>query len=386
MKWDDQQKCQELDASLFRMDDEGQPLVIDNGSGQCKAGFASDEAPRSVFPSIVGYPKHPEPKSFFNKDTYAGDEAWEKASILILKCPIEHGIVTDWDDMQKIWHRAYYYQLRVDPAEHPVLLTEAPLNPKVNREKLIQIQFEVFDTPACYLGIDAVLSLYGSGRTTAIVLDVGEGVTHTVPIYDGRPLPHAILRVNLGGRALDDWMGRLIYESPIGSQTFVRDNEIYRGAKETLGYVSLNFEDEIQKPHPTIELDSYGDLIGNEPFRCTELLFKPYLNRFKCAGIDQTLFDSITRCDPGIQKQFYEQIVLSGGTTMFKGFPERIEKEIISLAPKGTNVQVIAPAMRKFASWIGGSVLASQDDFPQLVITRKEYDEAGAGIVHQKCP
>ena len=115
-----------------------QTVVIDNGSGMVKAGFAGEDQPRAVFPAVVGRPKQRAIAGMTTKDMYLGEEAEQKRGILNLKYPISNGIVESWDDMENVWNHTFYNELRVNPSECTgVLLTEAPRNPRLNREKMV---------------------------------------------------------------------------------------------------------------------------------------------------------------------------------------------------------------------------------------------------------
>lgn len=370
-----------------------QPVVIDNGTGVVKAGFAGDERPKSLFPTYVGRPKHTKIMvGAVEGDHFVGSRAEELKGLLKIQHPMEHGVVTNWADMEHIWNHLYS-DLKIQAEEHPVLLTEAPLNPRKNREKAAEIFFETFNVPALFISMQAVLSLYASGRTTGIVLDSGDGVTHTVPVYEGFAMPHAIMRIDVAGRDITDHLQLLLRKGGYNFSTSA-EREIVRTIKESACYVAFDpaKEEELletDKASKPVQLsyklpDGNTIELGSERFRAPEPLFHPDLVGEEYMGIHECVVTSIKRADLDLRKTLYANIVLSGGSTLFPGFGDRLLNEVKKLAPKDVKIKISAPPERKYSTWIGGSILASLANFRKMWISHEEYDEDGANVVHRK--
>lgn len=363
----------------------GTGVVIDNGSDTCKAGFVGLHAPNSVFPSVVGRPKRG--LKIECKETYVGGEVQAKREILAIHYPIEHGIIINWDSMELIWHHVYSNELKVVPEDHPVLLTEAPMNPKANREKMTEIQFEKFNLPALYVAPQPRLSLCSTGRTTGVVLESGCDVSHAMPIYEGYPLLHVICKLDFAGRNLTHHLAKLLTESRCTIEA--PHNRIFRDIKENLCYISLDYEQELKsignmRNSYTLP-DGHMITIGEERFQCPEALFQPKMMGFEMPGIHENTYRSIMKCDEDIRNDLFKNVVLSGGSTMFTGMTDRIQKELTLLASDSTEIRVIGPPERIYSAWIGGSIWASMSTVNQLWLTKEEYEEEGPSLIHRKC-
>jgi len=293
--------------------------------------------------------------------------------------------------MEKIWQHTFANELHVLSEEYPVLLTEAPLNSKVNREKMTQIMFESFDTPAMNVAVQASLALYSNQVTSGIVLDSGEGITHAVPCVEGSCLPHAIIRSDISGRHLTEHMAKILAQS---NQIFKNpDLEVIRDIKEKVTSVSLNIAYEIQREQtlhcalgkPYELQDGRVIRIGNERYKCPEALFVPSLIGLECQGIHTLIYNAIMRCNPQQRELCMSNIILAGGNTMFQGIKERLQKELAALfSCSENNICIKATPDRRFATWCGGSLLASNCPDENFWISKEEYEDAGPMIIHER--
>ena len=367
-------------------------IIIDNGSAFIKAGFSDEKEPKSVFPTCIGYPKNAGGMVEGEKiELLVGSKAEAKCSSLKLYYPIESGNINNWIDMEKIWGHIFTDELKVNSGENNVILTEATDSSKEAREKMAQIMFETFNVPGLYIGLQSLLSLYTSGKTTGIVVDSGEDVTRYTPIFDGFIISPGVIQQNLGGRHLTEYLARPhngIIQS-ITSTNPTTEKNIFQVIKEKSCYVvPFDFEKELKliKPFDYELPDGTHVIVKDQRIKCPEILFKPSLIGKLGKGIGQTCNDSIQKCDNDVRKDLYNSIILSGGNSMFNGLPERFTTEIKNLAPESTKkeINVIASPERKYSVWIGGSILSSISTFKNLLIHKFEYEESGAMIVHKK--
>ncbi|KAI9223705.1 actin family [Blastocladiella britannica] len=382
-------------------------LVCDNGTGFVKAGFAGDKFPTTSFPSVMGRPmlraetSAPDP-SLVLKDIMIGDEAARAREMLQMSYPMENGIIRNWDDMELMWDYTFRTKLGVDDlTDAKVLLTEPPMNPKKNRERMVQTMFEKFGFDGCYVAIQAVLTLYAQGLLTGVVVDSGDGVTHVVPVYEGYALPHQTKRLDIAGRDITRYLIKLM---TLRGYAFNRtaDFETVRQLKEKLCYVAYDLNLEQKLAHETTVLVEQYTLpdgrvikIGQERFEAPEALFQPHLIDLESAGVAEVLFNAINACPVDNRPDLYKHILLSGGTTMYPGLSSRLEKEVRQLylerilkgddsRMKKFKIKVEDPPGRKHAVFVGGAVLAeTMRNNPLFWIQKKDWDEKGARLLDE---
>ncbi|XP_070787913.1 actin-like protein 9 [Pituophis catenifer annectens] len=364
-------------------------IVIDTGTGTCKAGFAGQQTPQSVIGTLVG---HPTEKSMRTKrdrpDTFIGDHARLEPDTDII-FPVRHGIIIDWEAAEALWRHLFYHELKVAPEDHALLMSDPPLCPTTNREKLVEVVFESLNSPGMYVAYQSVLSVYAHGKISGLVVDTGHAMTHSVPVYQGYNLPHAIERMDIAGANMTSFLMDLLKD--MGHYFDERMLDVIDDIKQKCCYVALDFESEWNRPKREYMVDYQlpdGQVItlGKERFQCPEMLFSPpQMPGLTLVGIHGMAQKSLRKVPEQSRKEMYENIILCGGSSLFEGFERRFTHDVMSHLQTNTKVKVAAVPLRHYSVWTGGSILASLKNFQPCWIRKEQYHENGPYIVHRKC-
>lgn len=407
-------------------------VVMDNGTGLTKLGFAGNDSPSFVFPTAIATSsasaKSTKSSSSSGKtsflsskrgledlDFFIGDEALSAANgpNYNLSYPIKHGQIEDWDHMERFWENSIFKYLRCEPEDHYFLMTEPPLNPPENRESTAEIMFESFNCAGLYIAVQAVLALAASWTSskvqdrslTGTVIDSGDGVTHVIPVADGYVIGTAIKNIPLAGRDITLFIQQLLRDRGESDTSLQTAEKI----KQQFCYVCPDIVKEFNKfdQYPQEKFAQYvveyTDKnktnvvdVGYERFLAPEIFFNPEITSSDYLTPLPTVVDQVIQASPiDVRKRLYKNIVLSGGSTMFKDFGRRLQRDLkelvnerIALSERfshvkstGVEVQVISHKRQRNAVWFGGSLLAQTAEFKGNCHTKADYDEYGPNIV-----
>lgn len=400
-------------------------VVIDNGTGYTKMGYAGNTEPQFIIPSCIAIKESAKVgdqairrlgKGVEDLDFYIGDEAMDATNYAV-KWPIRHGIVEDWDLMERFIEQAIFKYLRAEPEDHYFLLTEPPLNTPENREYTAEIMFESFNVPGLYIAVQAVLALAASWTSkqtsertlTGTVIDSGDGVTHVIPVAEGYVIGSCIKHIPIAGRDITFFIQQLLREREVNIPP-EQSMETAKAIKEKFSYVCPDIVKEFNKydTEPSKWIKQFEGMnsvtkqpfsvdVGYERFLGPEIFFHPeFTNPDFTVPISETVDEVIQNCPIDVRRGLYKNIVLSGGSTMFRDFGRRLQRDVkrfvdnrlkISeelsggkLKPKPIDVAVVSHNMQRYAVWFGGSMLASTPEFYQVCHTKADYDEHGPSI------
>ncbi|RSH86342.1 actin [Apiotrichum porosum] len=421
------------------------PLVIDNGTGYTKMGFAGNSEPSFVFPTAIA--THQTASSSSNTasaqtrsapasastnlaskrgiedlDFFIGDEAIANSRTYQVHYPIRHGMIENWDYMERFWEQCIFKYLRAEPEDHYVLLTEPPLNPPENRENTAEIMFESFNVGGLYIAVQAVLALAASWTSnkvaertlTGVVIDSGDGVTHTIPVAEGYVIGSSIKHIPIAGRDITSFVQRLLRER--GESAAIPPEDQLRVAekiKEDYTYVCQDIVKEFKKydadPYRyfarfsgehSVTQRKYDIDVGYERFLAPEIFFNPEIYSSDFLTPLPEVVDTVIQTSPiDVRRGLYKNIVLSGGSTMFKDFGKRLQRDVKALVDgriagseersgshmrsSGVEVNVISHKRQRYAVWYGGSLMASTPEFYNVSHSRADYEEYGPSLVRR---
>ena len=384
------------------------PIIVDIGSGLIKAGISGQETPKAKIPNYIGEPKYLKILRSFSKDTqeikdeYIGEDCVKYLGILKLKYPIKNGIFQNENDILAIF-KHIYKKLEISNEqirEHPILITEPLLNPYSNREKIANILFENLSAPALFFASQPILSLFSTSNTSGVILESGEGVTQSCVVYEGYSIPNSYIRNNYGGRDVTDYFQTLLKKQGYSFST-ISEFEIVRKIKEEICFtvvgsssnnplsnisnLELGNKNKSESSNTYNLPDGNAIKIGEEKSLAPEILFNPSIIGSEHLSFQEMIVTSINKVDIDLRKNLFNNILISGGNTLFKGIQEKFHTEIKYLSPKNMKVKIHSPGNRLLSCWTGGNVISTLEIFKKMWVTRDDWSEKGnKSIIHVK--
>ncbi|XP_044517535.1 actin-like protein 10 [Gracilinanus agilis] len=374
-------------------------VVIDNGSGFTKVGFAGEEKPRFILKTASCLPNCTSAMRGMPCHLDALGMAPSQSR------PLKHGMVVDWEAMESLWSHLFACGLKTSPKNWPVLMSDSPTSPPSSREKIAELMFETFSVPAFHVASTGLLALCSGGSLSGLAVEAGAGVCHTTPIYAGHTWHKATFRLDMAGAALSKYLHGLLLEACPDPRLQALPRRAITKLKKQFCYVSLDYEAALQRSptprHPSTSFHTANDCLvtlTNELFRCPEPLFQPSLLGHSSPGLPSLAFQALQAVPETIRPKLAANVVVAGGSTLFPGFPQRLGLELEALclkqqqqqqqgpaATSGTvlHPQLVAKPERGLAAWVGGSMAGSLRPFHRLWVSRALYEERGAGCVHE---
>lgn len=354
-------------------------VVVDCSSTRCRVGYAGDQNFKQ-FEAVVGQPRFHTLIPSIKPPKYVGEEVFSRRP-MPLSYPVRDGIITDWENIEEVWKHSF--GIRINPEEHAILLTDSSLNSNENKQKMTEIMFEKFNVGSTFIASRQALSLYSEGKLNGVVVSSGSSNTKIVPILDGKVFKNNI-HTTIGGSFISNYLNQLL--SNKGHNFITRDERsVVENIKEECCYIAQDFAAEICKDflNDSYELpDGMIISLGDEQFTCGEAFFEPKLANSDSIGIHHLLNQCVNEFEIEYRSELYNNIMLSGGSTNFKGFTDRLQKEFQTIAPDHFNI--IAPEKRECSAWLGGSMYASNPINLSKWVTKDEYNEFGVEILQKK--
>uniref|UniRef100_A0A8B9GBT6 Actin like 7A n=1 Tax=Amazona collaria TaxID=241587 RepID=A0A8B9GBT6_9PSIT len=364
---------------------ETKALVVDTGTGHFKCGFAGDLWPLYVVSPAFGKPTWEAGSN--QRETFIGKELQNSSRPSASINPVRHGTVVDWNSVQDILKRIFKAEMKIQPEDHAILMSVPPLCSTTDKGRYAEMLFEGLHMPAIHLAYQPRLSMYSYGKTSALVVETGHGVSYVVPIYEGYILRSITGKVDYAGSDITCYLRKLLNES--GNAFSEHQLNTIQDLKEKCCYTSLDLNQDLSLPVEELQVDyklpdGHFITVGKERFLCAEALFKPVLFGSQQQGLLQLTLTCLKKCDADITRKMLGNVLLCGGTTMMEGFAERFQKEFATMRPYDSPIVAASP-QRKFAVWTGGSILASLNSFQDLWVHRYEYEEHGSTCIFKKC-